>query len=76
MAVALVISLAVTLRLAMNLVLSTDLTSDVLDTHLFALDILSGNIPVAAGKSTYIPASAYKNMMGVTLAGFYAIFVR
>jgi hypothetical protein len=73
-AVSLVILLAVAVRLAMNLILSTDLTSDVLDTHLFALDILSGNIPVTAGKYTYIPASTYKNIMGVTLAGFYAIF--
>jgi hypothetical protein len=73
LAVILVILLAVAVRMAMSLMLSTDLTSDVLDTHLFALDILSGDIPVAAGKYTYIPASTYKNMMGVTLAGFYAI---
>ena len=71
--VALVILFAVGLRMAMTLVLSTDLVSDVLDTHLYALDILSGNIPVEAGKYTYIPASSYKSMMGVTLAGFYTI---
>ena len=72
-AVSLVILFAVALRMAMALILSTDLTSDVLDTHLYALDILSGNIPVTLGKYTYIPASSYKSMMGVTLAGFYAI---
>ena len=72
-AVSLVILFAVALRMAMALILSTDLTSDVLDTHLYALDILSGNIPVTLGKYTYIPASSYKSMMGVTLAGFYTI---
>ena len=73
-AIALVILLAIALRLAMSLILSTDLTSDVLDTHLFALDILSGNITANAGKYTYIPAATYLNMMGVTLAGLYALF--
>lgn len=73
-AVALVILLAVALRMAMSLILSTDLTSDTLDTHLFALDILSGNITANTGKYTYIPAATYLNMMGVTLAGLYALF--
>jgi hypothetical protein len=73
MAIALVILLAVALRMAMSLILSTDLTSDVLDTHLFAQDILSGNITAHAGKYTYIPAATYLNMMGVTLAGLYAL---
>jgi hypothetical protein len=74
LAVALVIGLIVALRLVMSLILSTDLVSDTLDTHLFALDILSGNITANEGKYTSIPSATYWNMMGVTLAGLYAVF--
>jgi hypothetical protein len=74
LAVVLAILLTIALRLAMGLLLSTDLVSDTLDAHLFAQDILSGNIIANAGKYTSIPLASYWNMMGVTLAGIYAIF--
>ncbi len=74
LAIVLAISLTLALRLAMGLLLSTDLVSDTLDAHLFALDILAGNITGNEGKYTSIPLATYWNMMGVTLAGLYTLF--
>ncbi len=72
--VALLIGFALALRLAMVLILSSDLYSDLLDVHLYAIDILRGNPTANLGKYTYIPEASYLSMTGLTFAGLYKIF--
>lgn len=74
LAVLLLIGFAVSVRTATLLILSTDLTSDVLDVHNYAIDIVMGTPTAHTDQYTYIPEATYLSMTGLTHALFYKLF--
>ena len=73
-AVVLMVGFSVAIRTAVLLVLSTDLTSDVLDVHNYAVDIVRGDPTAHTDQYTYIPEATYLSMTGLTHALFYKLF--
>ena len=73
-AVILMIGFAISIRTATLLILSTDLSSDVLDVHNYAIDIVRGTPTSRMDQYTYIPEATYLTMTGLTHAIFYKLF--
>ena len=69
-----VITLAVALRLIALPLLSTNFTSDMLDMHLFAVDVVSGQPYANLAEYQGIPWAVHLNMTGLLTSVVYRIF--
>lgn len=70
----LMIGFSIALRAVTLLIISTDLYSDVLDVHNYAIDIVRGMPTAHTDHYTYIPEATYLSMTGLTHAFFYMLF--